>query len=91
MDTEMIINSAKDMILTYGPRLVAAVLVLIIGLWVVKGISRAVKSTMKRKEVDPSLQPFLTGLIGSLLKHNSNFPKESCISTMLHWGHHPYP
>jgi small conductance mechanosensitive channel len=68
MDTEMIINSAKGMILTYGPRLVAAVLVLVVGLWVVKGISRAIKSTMKRREVDPSLQPFLTGLIGSLLK-----------------------
>jgi small conductance mechanosensitive channel len=56
------------MVQGFGLRLIYAVLVIVIGLWIAKEITSAVKKTMNKRGFDPSLQPFLGGIIDTLLK-----------------------
>lgn len=58
----------SGLIVTYGGRVVLAIVVLIIGLWVIKRIVKTVAKRMEKRDVDPSLRPFLKSLIGALLK-----------------------
>ncbi|MEL6557104.1 MAG: mechanosensitive ion channel domain-containing protein [Bacteroidota bacterium] len=63
-------NYVQDLISSYGPQvlsgalsLLGAIIVLIIGLWLIKKIVKSVRKFMNKKEVDPSLVPFLTSLL----------------------------
>ena len=57
-----------DFIMIYGPKLIGAVLTLIIGLWVIKILQNAIKRTFEKREVDISLRGFLNSMVGILLK-----------------------
>lgn len=57
-----------DLAWTWGPKIVTAILTLIVGLWVIRMITRGISKTMDRRNVDPSLKPFLKSLIGAILK-----------------------
>lgn len=57
-----------DFIMDYGPKLIGAVLVLIIGLWIVKMMTKGFDNLMIRSKMDDSLRPFLRSLVGTLLK-----------------------
>ncbi|MDH5368209.1 MAG: mechanosensitive ion channel [Cyclobacteriaceae bacterium] len=59
---------AIDMIIKYGPKLVYAVITLIIGLWIIKAFMKGVKRIMSNREIDASLIPFLINLTSTLLK-----------------------
>ncbi|MFA8434558.1 MAG: mechanosensitive ion channel family protein [Marinifilaceae bacterium] len=54
--------------LAYAPRLLLAILTLLIGLWVIKGITRATRKVMEKREVDETLKPFFVSIINILLK-----------------------
>jgi len=51
-----------------GPRLLLAILTLIIGLWVIKMIVRIMNKSMERGDIDVSLRRFLSSLVSILLK-----------------------
>ncbi|WP_159822058.1 mechanosensitive ion channel family protein [Colwellia sp. 20A7] len=68
MNAEEIIEQITQMSLLYGPKLLGAIAVWIIGGWIVKGIGSAFKSTLSKSKTDPSLIPFLTGIVNGLLK-----------------------
>lgn len=57
-----------DLAMTYGPKLLAAILTLLVGLWVTKIIVKVAERVFNRSNVDPSLQGFLKGMISILLK-----------------------
>ncbi len=57
-----------ELIMTYGPKLIGAIITLIVGLWVIKIIQRAVKRNFEKRDVDVSLRGFLNSMIGILLK-----------------------
>ncbi len=57
-----------DFIMIYGPKLIGAVITLIIGLWVIKILQNAIKRTFEKREVDISLRGFLNSMVGILLK-----------------------
>lgn len=57
-----------EMVLTYGPKLILAILTLFIGLWIVKGMTKGLSNLLDKREIDPSLKPFLKSLFGALLK-----------------------
>jgi small conductance mechanosensitive channel len=57
-----------DMSVSYGLKLIGAIIVLIIGLWVIKAIMKAVKKGFDKRNMDESLKPFLLSMIGMLLK-----------------------
>ncbi|MFT6165781.1 MAG: small conductance mechanosensitive channel [Vicingaceae bacterium] len=54
-------------VMQYGPKLIGAIITLIIGLWIVKRISKFFSKTLEKKEIDPSLRPFLSSMVNTLL------------------------
>ena len=52
----------------YGPRLIGAIIVLILGFWVASAITKATGRMMEKRHVDASLIPFLKNLVSILLK-----------------------
>lgn len=57
-----------DAIMTFGPRLIGAILTLIIGWWVITIILKALRKGFDKREMEPSLKGFLSSMIGILLK-----------------------
>lgn len=57
-----------DFVMQYGPKLIGAIITLIVGLWIVKRISKFFNKSLEKKEVDPSLRPFLSSMVNTLLK-----------------------
>ena len=57
-----------DLAVTYGLKLLGAIIVLLIGLWVIKAIMKGIRKRFDKKEMDPSLKPFLLSMISVLLK-----------------------
>lgn len=68
MNTEEVISQATEMTLHYGPKLVGAILVWIIGGWIIKAIGTGVNKALEKSGTDPSLRPFLMGMVNGLLK-----------------------
>ncbi len=58
----------KNLLIEYSPKVVAALLLLIIGLWVIGIISKTVKKVMEKRGVDTSLRGFLASLVNWALK-----------------------
>jgi small conductance mechanosensitive channel len=52
----------------WGPKFIGAILVLIVGLWIVKIIIRSIGRVLEKRKVSPSLIPFIKGFTGTLLK-----------------------
>ncbi|OFZ00426.1 MAG: mechanosensitive ion channel protein MscS [Bacteroidetes bacterium RIFCSPLOWO2_12_FULL_31_6] len=57
-----------DLILYYGPKLVGAILVWIIGSLLIKALVKAFDRLLTKREIDASLKPFLKGVVSILLK-----------------------
>ena len=68
MNSETFFDKITNIVATFGPKLIAAIIVLIVGLWLLKVIIKALDKTMNKKEVDPSLRSFIISLSGILLK-----------------------
>lgn len=67
-NTEMVIDRAKHLALTYGPKVIGAIVVLIVGLWVVRVLMKMLKNVMEKRNVDPGLIPFMSGVVGTILR-----------------------
>ncbi|MBW3140658.1 mechanosensitive ion channel family protein [Ferrimonas balearica] len=57
-----------DLALAYGPKLLLAILVLLGGLWFIRGLVKVVDKSMDRAKVDITLQRFLLSIINVGLK-----------------------
>jgi len=57
-----------EVVITFGPRLVGALITLIIGWWIIKIIHNFCSRRFKKREMEPSLRGFLNSMIGILLK-----------------------
>ena len=66
--TEFYTDKALDLLMTWGPKLVLAIVILVAGIIIINSFSRFLRKLMKKREVDPTLVPFLVGLISTLLK-----------------------
>ena len=66
--TKPYLDKAIGLVMEYGPKLILAILVLIIGLWIIKGIKKLVNKAMVKGKVEISLQRFLISLIAVGLK-----------------------
>ncbi|MES2544656.1 MAG: mechanosensitive ion channel domain-containing protein [Bacteroidota bacterium] len=55
--------SLKAVLIDYAPKLIAAVLVLLIGLWGIKVINRVSRKIMVKREIEPTLIEFLSDTI----------------------------
>lgn len=61
-------KSVLEFTTTYGLRLLGAIVVLLIGLWVIKALTKTSHKLMDKSNVEPSLSSFLKSIIGILLK-----------------------
>ncbi|MBU2870005.1 mechanosensitive ion channel domain-containing protein [Colwellia sp. E2M01] len=65
---EALTMKAYELGLEYAPMLALAIITLLIGLWIISGITKLVKASMQRSKVDPTLIPFMSSLVSWLLK-----------------------
>lgn len=65
---ETYIESAKEMLFFYAPKVITALLILIIGSYIIKTIIKSSKKVMDKKGVDVTLQKFLGNLLNWVLK-----------------------
>lgn len=71
ISTEQLENlsiKAYELGMEYAPRLALAILTLLIGLWIIGGITKLIRLSMERSKVDPTLIPFMSSLVSWGLK-----------------------
>jgi len=62
------LDTLITLFIQWGPKLVGALIALVVGLYLVGMVSGLLARAMDRKQVDPSLRPFVVSLVGTLLK-----------------------
>ena len=68
METQKWIDKGYDLIVEFGPKLIGAILIWIIGSWIIGMILKAVKKTLNKGDYDESLKKFLVNLTSWILK-----------------------
>lgn len=68
MEFESLYNEYKDVISTIVQSLALALVVLLVGLFVIRKLKAAFRRNMEKRELNPSLKPFLTSLFDGALK-----------------------
>jgi small conductance mechanosensitive channel len=61
-------ESIKPVIIEYGVQIIIAIVILIVGLWVVKIIQSGIRKALEKSGTDPSLAGFTLSLTGMALK-----------------------
>lgn len=67
-DWDKFYDKAYSWVLSYGPRILAAIFALIIGIWLIRMMNRWIKKGLKRHNFNPSLRYFLQNLIAISLQ-----------------------
>jgi len=65
---DVYVQQGTTMVMEYAPKLLLAIITLILGVWIINVFVRFLKRTMKNREVDPSLIPFTSSLTNVVLK-----------------------
>jgi small conductance mechanosensitive channel len=68
MNYERFLDKASTWIITKGPSILIAVIILLLGLWLINLLSRLITKAMSRRSVNPSLRPFLLSLVVAALR-----------------------
>lgn len=68
MDTQKWIDAGYNLIIEFGPKLIAAILIWIIGSWIIKMIVKGLRKAMTKTGYDESLKKFLLNLITWVFK-----------------------
>lgn len=68
MNWEKLYDKLIELSLEYGPKLVGAILVWIIGSLIIKLLVKGFERLLNKRDVSPSLKPFLRGIVKTLLK-----------------------
>lgn len=68
MNYEKLIEEIKTISINYGPGLIKAIIVGVIGMWIIKALTKAISKGLAKSKIEASLGTFLTGLISALLK-----------------------
>lgn len=68
MDIQKWIDKGLDFIVDFGPKVIGAILIWIIGSWIIKKLIKGITKLMSVRNYDESLQKFLANLLGWILK-----------------------
>jgi small conductance mechanosensitive channel len=68
MDTSKILGQFNELAVTYGQKIIGAVVVLVVGLWIIKMLNRGFGKILDKGKTTESLNPFLKGIVSALLK-----------------------
>jgi small conductance mechanosensitive channel len=61
-------DELKIMVIGYGGKFLMAIVVLVVGFWVGNRMVGVLRKTMERRDVDPSLRPFLLSILSVVFK-----------------------
>lgn len=67
-DAQVWIDKAIEFATDYGPKIIGAILIYIIGSWVIKKLTGVLRKVMMKKDYDEALQKFLLNLVSWALK-----------------------
>lgn len=67
-EAQVWINKGIEFITDYGPKLIGAILIYLVGSWVIKKVMGALRKVMSKSKYDESLQRFLLNLVSWALK-----------------------
>lgn len=62
------IEQISNMAITYAPKVIGAIVTLIIGFWLIKRITLMVQKSLDKGGIDPTIRPFLTSMVNVGLK-----------------------
>lgn len=68
MEPKTYFERIQDFALLYGIKIVTAMAILIVGLWIARRVVRGMDGFLRNRRVDSSLRPFFTSLINVVLK-----------------------
>ena len=68
INLDKVVAQITEIGLEYGPVLLGAIVVWIIGSWIIKILSNSIAKLMDKRGVEATLKPFLKTLVSSLLK-----------------------
>ena len=57
------LNGFWELVIEYSPKLISAILILIVGLYAIRFINRLVRRIMVKRELDPTLSKFLADIL----------------------------
>jgi len=60
-------DKALDWLISFGPRILISIIIFIIGIWLIKKLAGTISAILTRRNVDPSLRPFLSGSVAIIL------------------------
>lgn len=67
-NVDVYMERAIELAMAYAPKVVLAIITLVVGLWIIGGIVRVVKASLTKAKVDETLVPFLGNMTSWLLK-----------------------
>jgi small conductance mechanosensitive channel len=62
------LSKLGELAVAYAPKLLLAILTLIIGFWIIKRVVKVLTKSMEKRDFDNSLKPFIKSLVSVLLK-----------------------
>ncbi len=68
MDISASIQNLINLLFEWAPKLVGAIVVLLIGLWIIGGLTKAIRRAMENSGLDKDVVPFLTSICNVLMK-----------------------
>ncbi|SDR67201.1 small conductance mechanosensitive channel [Formosa sp. Hel1_31_208] len=68
MDLQKWVDKSYDLIIDFGPKVIGAIIIWIIGSWVIKTLLKALRKAMEKRDYDESLKKFLFNLLNWALK-----------------------
>jgi small conductance mechanosensitive channel len=68
MDTQVYINKFMEFAWNFGPKILLALSILVIGLWLIRRLVSGLDAVLRARKVDESLRPFFHSLLDVALK-----------------------
>ncbi len=68
MDLQELYQTAAELVVTYVPRIIGALIVLVVGLYVIKRLKKVLSTALGKSKIDDTLKPFLVSLAAAALK-----------------------
>ncbi len=67
-NTDQLITWLSEKGVEWGLKLLSAIVILLIGLWIIKAVMKSTNKIMKKNDTDPSLSSFLSSMLSIVLK-----------------------
>ncbi|MDD3323079.1 MAG: mechanosensitive ion channel [Paludibacter sp.] len=68
MNVNEILSQLTQITVQYGPKLLGAIIVFLIGIRLIKVLTKSISKLMEKSQIDPTLKPFIRSIINALLQ-----------------------